>query len=298
MSFQVFLNEIERDLPSPVYLLYASDPFLLREAVRAIKRMVPENEREFNLTVFDFLLEVDGKTSFRDVVDVVNTFPFLGKRRFVVFLGNLQRLIKEDLKRLEAYVLDPAPSSVFVILHEGELRKEMRERLKASKTLSLNIREAELPSWVIHRAREKGIEVSDDAADYLLGLIGPDIGLLSAEIEKISLLGKQKISVDDIQEIIEGGGFCTPFDLVEALEEKDTEKVFRIYKTLKETTESYSLIGVLNWLYGRKFSTKSSQKRKEYFCKIFELLNSADIDIKTSGREFPMEYLLIRLLRL
>jgi len=298
MSFQAFLDEIEKDLPSPVFLLYASNSFLLREALRAIKGMVPEKERDFNLNVSDFLLEADGKTSFMDVLDVANTFPFLGKRRFVVFLGNLQRLSKEDLKRLEAYTVDPAPSSVFVIIHEGELKKELRERFKALKIFSLNIREAEIPSWIKHRASWKGIEISNEVADYMVGLIGPDLGLLSAEIEKIALLGKHKVCVDDIHEIIEGEGFSTPFDLVEALERKDTEKVFRIYRALKEKTEDYNLIGVLNWLYGRKLSTKGSQKKKEYFYRVFELLNRADRDIKTSGRDFPMEYLLLRLLRL
>ena len=298
MSFQAFLNEIEKGLPSLIYLLHASDTFLNREAIRAVKKLIPEEEREFNLHMFDFSKETDEKTSFEQIFDVADTAPFFGKRKFVIFLGNLQGLSRKDLKRLDSYISDPAPFSVLVIFHEGLLKREMRERFKRLKIISLDIREAEIPSWIRHRAKLKGLEISDDVADYLLGLKGPDLGLLSAEIEKISLLGKQKVSVDDISEIIEGGGFYTPFDLVQAIEAKNAEKVFRIYKTLRKTTENYSLIGILNWLYGRKFHTRDRQKGNEYLLKVFETLNTADIDIKSSGRDFPMEYLLVRLLRL
>jgi DNA polymerase III delta subunit len=298
MSFQAFLNEIEKGLSSPVYLLHASDTFLNREAIRAVKKLVPEEEREFNLHIFDFSQEADEKTPFEQMFDAANTAPFFGKRKFIVFLGNLQGLSKKDLKRLDSYITNPAPYSILLIFHEGALKKEMKERFRVLKIISLDIRETEIPSWIRHRAKLKGFEISDDVADYLLGLKGPDLGLLSAEIEKISLLGKQRVSVEDISEIIEGGGFYTPFDLVEALEEKDAQRVFKIYKALRETTEKYSLIGILNWLYARKLSAHSRHRGNEYLLKVFETLNTADVDIKSSGRDFPMEYLLVRLLRL
>lgn len=298
MSFQAFLKEIEKGLSSPVYLLYASDPFLHREAIGEIKKLVPHEEREFNFHVFDFSAGADEKTSFEQILDVSNTAPFFAKRRFVVSLGNLQKLSKNDLRRLDAYVSNPAPYSVLVLFHEGIFKKDMRERFRGLKILSIDIKEADIPSWIKYRGRLKGLEISDDVADYLLGTVGPDLGLLSAEIEKISFLGKQKVCVDDISEIIEGEGFYTPFDLVEALEEKNTERVFRIYKALRQTTETYNIIGILNWLYGRYLSLKRKQRGDEYFLKVFEILNRADIDIKSSGRDFPMEYLLVKLLRL
>jgi DNA polymerase-3 subunit delta len=298
MGFQAFLNEIEKGLPSSGYLFHASDTFLNREAIRAIKELVPEGEREFNLHIFDFSRETDEKISLEQLLDTANTIPFFGKRRFVVWSGNLKGLSKKDMKKMESYFSNPSPYSVLLLFHDGVLKKEMRESFRSVKIISLDIREAEIPSWIRHRAKLKGFEVSDDVADYLLGLKGPDLGLLSAELEKISLLGRQEIGIDDISGLIEGGGFYTPFDLVEALDEKNAERVFRIYKVLKETTESYSLIGILNWLYGRKLSAGGKTKGNKYFLKIFDILNKADIDIKSSGRDFPLEYLLVKLLRI
>jgi len=298
MSFQAFLNEIEKGLPHPIYLLYASDPFLNREAIRATKKFIPDEEKDFNLNIFDSSRGAGESVPFDQILSAANTAPFFGKRRFIIILGNLQGLFKKDIKKLDSYISNPAPHTVLLIFHEGALTKDMRERFKVFKTFPLDIREAEITSWIIQRARLKGLDISTDVADYLLGLLGPDLGLLAAEIEKIHLLGKQRVCVDDISEIIGGEGFYTPFDLMEALEKKNNEKVFRIYKALRETTEDYSLIGILNWLYGRKLRSKGSQKGNEYFLKVFEILNSADLDIKSSGRDFPMEYLLFRLLRL
>lgn len=298
MSFHAFLKDIQKGLPLPLYLLSASDPFLHREAIAEIKKLVLHEEREFNLHIFDFSTVGDDKTPFGQVLDVANTVPFFAKRRFLVFLGNLQKLSKNDLKRLDVYVSNPAPYAVFVLCHEGILKKDMKERFRGLKIMSIDIREADIPSWIKYRGRLKGLEISDDVVDYLLGTIGTDLGLLSAEIEKLSFLGKQKVCVDDISEIIEGEGLYTPFDLVEALEKKNTEKVFSIYKALRQTTETYSIIGILNWLYGRRLSLTRKQKGDKYFLNVFEILNKADIDIKSSGRDFPMEYLLVKLLRL
>jgi len=296
MSFQAFLHQIEKGLPSPGYLFYTSEPFLHREAIEAIKRLVPEGEKDFNLHIFDFLYSAE--VSFEQVLDVANTVPFFGKRRFVVFSGNLQKLSKKDLKRLNAYVSNPSPGSVFVILHDGVLKKEMREMFRELKPISLDIRESEIPYWIRQRAVTKGLEMSDEVANCLIGVVGPDMGLLSAEIEKISLLGKKRIDVGEISDIIAGGRLYSIFDLVDALREKDVEKVFRIYKLLRETTDDYSLIGALNWQYGRNMLSRSRPTENEYYSMIFEVLNKADIDIKSSGRTFPMEYLLIKLLRL
>jgi DNA polymerase-3 subunit delta len=300
MSFHEFFKEIEKQLPSRVYILYAYDPFLLREAVMEIKKLIPFEQRDFNFHLYDFS-SAEEKISIEQVIDVANTAPFFSTRRFIVLTGNLQKLLKNGSKRLDSYLSNPAPFSVFILCHEGVFKKELKERFKGLKIISLDIKESDLPSWVKCRARSKGFEISDNAVDYLLGSVGPDLGLLSAEIEKISLLGKSSsgvFTVDDISKIIEGDSFYTPFNLVEALKEKNIEKVFRIYKTLRQTTDAYNVIGILNWFYGRLMSMDRRDKGDEYILKTFEILHDADVDIKSSGRDFPMEYLLLKLLQL
>ncbi len=232
------------------------------------------------------------------ILDVANTVSFFGGRRFTVFTGNLQKLPKKDLERLMHYVSNPAPNNAFVMLHTGILTRDSREKFGTVKPISLDLKGAEIPSWLKQRARTNGIEMSDEATDYLIELIGPDLGLLSSEVEKISLIGKKRIDTDDLSEIVTGERLYSMFDLVNALRMKDAERVFRIYKTLRETADDYGLIGALNWQYGRSVHAEGSPAEKGYLLRVFELLHGADIDIKSSGRTFPMEYLLVKLLRL
>jgi DNA polymerase III subunit delta len=298
MSFKTFLNEIEKGLPNPFYLFYTSDPFLQREAIAAIKRLVPEPERDFNLHIFDLSATGDESVSLGQILNVVNTVSFFGGKRFTIAAGNIQKLSKKELETLNEYALHPAFGTLFVIIHLGVFSKEGKEKFRILKPASLDIRESEIPYWIKKRGEIKGVELSNDAIDYLIGLIGPDLGLLASEIEKISLIGKKRIETDDIADIVTGEKLYGIFDLVDALRQKDAEKVFRIYKSLKETSDDYSLIGALNWQYGRTLRAETTRSEKEYFLKVFELLNRTDIEIKSSGRAFPIEYLLFRLLRL
>jgi DNA polymerase III subunit delta len=298
MSFKAFLSEVEKGLPKPFYLFFTEDPFLQREAVEAIKRLVPETERDFNLHVFDLLPSGDVNLSFGEIINVANTVSFFGGRRFTIVTGNIQKLPKKELEKLNDYASNPAEGSVFLVIHQGVFSKEGREKFRNLKPVALDIRETEIPYWMKKRAEIKGIDLSNDAIDYLIGLIGPDLGLLSSEIEKISLLGGKSIGVKDIADIVTGGRLYGIFDLVNALRQQDADKVFRIYRSLRETAEDYSLIGALNWQYGRNLQPQSDRAQKDYFLQVFELLNSTDIDIKSSGRVFPIEYLLFRLLKL
>jgi DNA polymerase-3 subunit delta len=254
-------------------------------------------QREFNLHVFDLSIQ-DENLSFAQTLDVASTVSFFGGRRFTIFIGNLQKFLKKDIERLNDYISKPAPDSVLLMIHNGALSKEAREKFVALRPVSLDIKGSEIPHWIKQRAVIKGVEISDEASDYLIGIVGPDPGLLAAEIEKISLLGKKRIDVDVFADIVAGGKLYSIFDLVNALRERDSEKVFKIYKTLRETAEDYSLIGALNWQYARNMRSRNSQAENKYLLKVFELLNKADIDIKSSGRTFPMEYLLVKLLRL
>jgi len=189
--------------------------------------------------------------------------------------------------------------------YAGTLKKEMKESTKGLKTICLDIRENDLPVWIKEKARQKGIAIKDDAVEYLIGVVGDDIGLLSSEVEKLASFGNETITISGIKEIVEGSRDYSVFDLTNALREKNIEKVFRIYKTLSETTEPYSLLGAINWHYSSvasrndKMSMQANDMRqRKVFSRAFELLNDADIQIKTSGSAYPMEHLLIRLLRL
>jgi len=296
MSYKNLLDEIKKGLPSQNYLLNSSDRFLHAEAVSLIKGLVPPEELDFNFQSFDMLAAEQEKTAFDQILDVMNTVPFFSGRKYVV-IENSQKIAKKDLKKLEGYLQSPSGSSVLVLLYEGSLKKDAKESLRGVRQISLDIREGDMPAWIVEKANLKGLQLSKDAAEYLLAMIGPDLGMLSTEIEKLTLVGKPEIEKGDIAEIIEGKRIFGAFDLINAIRARDKEKVFRIYSILRETEEPYGLLGALNWQYAQMLGEKNSPKERNYLYEVFRLLNSADLGIKTGGF-YPFELLLIKLLRL
>ncbi len=296
MSYKNLLDEIKKGLPSQSYLLTSSDRFLHAEAVLLIKGLVPPEELDFNFQSFDILASEQEKTAFDQILDVLNTVPFFTGRKYVV-LENSQKIAKKDIKKLETYLQSPSGSSVLVLLYEGSLKKDAKESFRGVKQISLDIRESDMPAWIMEKAKLKSLKLSGDAAQYLLAVIGPDLGMLSTEIEKLTLVGKPEIEKGDIAEIIEGKRIFGAFDLINAIRDRDKEKVFRIYSILRETEEPYGLLGALNWQYAQMLGEKNSPKERNYLYDVFRLLNSADLGIKTGGF-YPFELLLVKLLRL
>ncbi len=296
MSIKTFLQEIDKGLTSPAYLLYADNEYMIEEALSSVKKTIPETEMPFNFNVFD-MDSADSIPTVGEITDTLNTVSFFGSRRYVV-VRNLQKISAKEFKKFQFYIANPSLNSVFLMSYTGTLKKEMKESTKGLKTICLDMRENDLPVWIKEKIRQKGITIKDDAVGYLIGVVGDDIGLLSSEIEKLASFGNETITISGIKEIVEGSRDYSVFDLTNALREKNIEKVFRIYRTLSETTEPYNLLGAINWQYGKMSMQANDTRQRKDFSRAFEILNDADIQIKTSGGTYPMEHLLVRLLQL
>jgi len=296
VAYRDLLDAVKKGLPAKSYMLTAADRFLHVEAARLVKDLVPPAERDFNFHPFDLLSSDKDKTSFEQILDVMNTVPFFAGRKYVL-IENFQKAAKKDMKKLADYLLNPSETTALVLLHEGSLKKDTKEVLKGVKHIVLDIREGEIPAWISATARLKGLNVSRAAAEYLLAVIGPNLGMISTEIEKFQLIGKTSIETDDIRELIEGKRTYGAFDLIHALRERDAERAFAIYAVLRETEEAFSLLGALNWHYAQLLNERNSPAERDYLYSVFRLLNRADMGIKTGGF-YPLELLLVELLRL
>ena len=249
MSIKTFLQEIDKGLTSPAYLLYADNEYMIEEALSSVKKTIPETEMPFNFNVFD-MDSADSVPTAGEITNTLNTVSFFGSRRHVV-VKNLHKISAKEFKKFQSYIANPSPDSVFLMFYAGALKKEMKESTKGLNAICLDIRENDLHVWIKEKIRQKGIAIKDDALGYLIGVVGDDIGLLSSEVEKLASFGNETITISGIKEIVEGSRDYSVFDLTNALREKNVEKVFRIYRTLYGTTEPYNLLGAINWQYSK-----------------------------------------------
>jgi DNA polymerase-3 subunit delta len=301
MSIKQFQQELSKGLPSPVYLLYSSEDFLLYEALSAVKGR--QNDADvFNFDVYD-IKSPDDNTPMEQIIDILNTLPFLSERRTVV-IKNVQKLPKADTRKLEGYLASPSPATLLVMLHEGASPKLFDPAtLKNVHTVALSIPEREIPLWIKMNAKKRGITLTDQAIEYLINFVGTDLGMLYAEIEKLSCLDTSRaIEKDDIKGTIYSGADYNAFDLVDALKRRNAREVFSILENVVRNQDPQMLLGAINYQYSRQYSShaaahKSSEKASAGSFEVFRLLHEADADIKSSHK-FVIESLLFKLLRL
>lgn len=286
MGLNHYITEIKKGLNAPAYLLYGESHFLLKEALFMTSGIVPKENRDFCLDIID--MEETDRPSIDNIIDILNTMPFLSEKRFVI-VENAQLMKKKETSLIGEYISDPSPHSVLLLLHLGKLREDFKEISQRVKYISVDIRPQDIPSWLREKARQRGMELTDGAIDYLIGITGQDIGLISSEIEKITLLGKGHIDANDISGIVRNEGDHDVFELIEAIKKNDRERVFRILRSLLNSVEPFSILGALNWHFSRI--------KEEDIGRVFNLLHEADLALKVSGGKYPLEYFFIRLLQ-
>ncbi|GAB4488205.1 MAG: DNA polymerase III subunit delta [Thermodesulfovibrionales bacterium] len=296
MSYRNFLDEVRKGLPAGNYLFTVSDRFLQTEAISCVKRRVPAAELDFNFHVFDLVPAGAERTPFEQILDVLNTPPFFTGRKFVI-VENSQKLLKQDAQKLGRYLANPSPGSVLLLFCDGAVKKDLKDALGRTKQIPLDLKEREMPLWLIEKAKEKGYTLNESTANYLLGIIGPDLGMLSSEIEKLMLIGKKEVGEEEIDEIVEAKRSYSAFALVDALRARDAERALRICRVLLETEEPFSILGALNWQYSQFLAVRKTAAEREKDLQIFRLLSEADGQIKSSGGICPLELLLMKLLK-
>lgn len=289
MSIKRFQQELGQGLPAPVYLFHSTESFLLYEVLSALRER-SAGDGGFNFDVYDSK-SPDDTAPMEQIVDLLNTLPFLASRRTVV-IKNVQKLPKKELAKLEGYLRAPSPAALLVLLHEGTTPKLFDAALlKGVATIALELTERELPAWITAQAKKKGLQLTGEAVDYMIGVVGTDLGMLAAEIEKLSFLGAAStLTLADIKGMFYAGAEQSAFDLVNALRRRDRREVFRILVQVSRDQDPQMLLGALNYHYARHYAGQAEG------AEVFGLLHEADLALKSSHK-FVLEELLVKLLR-
>ena len=291
MSTREFREEQKKGFPGPAYLFISRDRFLLSEALLVIRSLIPQDQRDFLFHSFDLLSPESEKMPVEQIIDIANTVPFFGSRQFVV-IDNVQKLLKKDSQALARYLAKPSDLTALVLLCHGSPKKETKELPAAARSIELDVSEKEIPRWLVEKAKSAGRSIAPGAAQYLLELIGPDLGMLSSELDKLMLLGEGELNREAIREIVEAKRSYNAFKLTDALRDGRSADAFRTYRSLRETEDSYAVMGAINWHFSREAGGRSSGAD----LRTFGILHDADAGIKTTGGAYTLELALARLL--
>ncbi|HEY9340028.1 MAG TPA: DNA polymerase III subunit delta [Hanamia sp.] len=250
MSTLSIITSWKKNIFKPIYWLEGDEEFFIDEVMDyAEKKILPEAEASFNLTVFY------GKdANWADIINACRRYPMFAERQVVV-LKEAQQM--KDIDKLEPYVENPLGSTVLVVSYKG---KTLDGRSKLSKLvkkngeifLSKKIYENQLPAWTNGYLQSKGFQITPRALTLLVDHVGNDLSRIANEIDKLSVnvSAEKSITEDDIEKYIGVSKEYNIFELQHALSVKDHAKAMRIIQYFEANPKAVPIQLVLPSLYG------------------------------------------------
>lgn len=201
----------------PIYAVYGDDLFLRREILKAVRAAVLPGDDE-DLSVVRFL---GSEATLADVLDELRTLPFFSKARLVL-VDDADPFVTAHRKELEAYAEHPAERGVLVLVVRTWPGSTRLAKLVEKVGLAVEckgLQERQLLPWLVHVAKSRYHAALDNgAAELLVELVGPEVGLLATEVEKLAVYvgTRGKIHREDVARMVGAGRIETVWKVLEA----------------------------------------------------------------------------------
>ncbi len=216
-SFALLRRSLDAGEPAPVYLIHGNEPLLIDRATEMIGRVAAAADPSgMNRQVFP-----GEESEARDIALAAAAYPMLGTKRLVI-LKDAEKL--GDTAPLEAYVRNPSPTTVLVVVTpKPDFRQKLFQALKEKAVLV----ECKTPyddrigEWIEAEVRGVGKSIEAEAAELLRLSVGSSLSELSNELEKLyTYVGDRKeITAGDVAAVVGVSRQYSVFDLQRAFGE-------------------------------------------------------------------------------
>ena len=203
----------------PVCAVFGDEPFLMRHAVATLQKHLLGEEADVDMAAIEF----DGKVAdLREVLDELATPSLFGGGPRLVRVEQADEFVTRNRSRLEAYV--ERPMSTGVLLLEVTKWPSNTRLYKAIDKAGLQI-ECKSPSasrlarWLVDWGRQRyDVQVESAAADAMLDLSEPEMGLLDQELSKVaSAVGPNgTVTVGQVEELVGSWRTKSAWDMLDA----------------------------------------------------------------------------------
>jgi DNA polymerase III delta subunit len=220
----------------PAYLICGDDDAKI-DAWRARVRRRAEDERgPGGLETFDARASEPA-----EIVGALSALTFDPGTRYVL-VDDVGAWKAGELGPLEAILAEMPPDTVLVAIARGKALKQLS---KAVEQAGGEVREYpapkpwELPKWILERGRELGLQVDQEAAKELVGLVGTSQQRLSRELEKLELAvhPSTSITVADVELLAASDTAPQAYDLADALVAGDLRATLALAEQLESHGE-------------------------------------------------------------
>jgi DNA polymerase-3 subunit delta len=311
------------------YLFLGEEDFLKESELERLRsKFLDKATRELNYSVFH---AKEKDFNIKDMLDMLNTAPFMSKKRFVV-LKDADSLADRDKESVLFYLRNQKESSIFIIDSRANKINEgfILEASKLAKTVNVRrLTDSEIMPWLTKKARLANKKIDMTAASLIKENLPNDLNVLSSSMDNLILYtGKRpNITRQDVEKVISATPMNTSFDLLDAIEKRDSKKALNVFNSIQryKKREIDLLLGLLSWqfrmllrlkellriknrmdaqrelrLYGYKFDQimrYAARFTKKEILRVLSEILKADNDIKTGEMlpRFVLERLILRI---
>jgi DNA polymerase-3 subunit delta len=186
----------------PLYVLFGDEPFLKRQVLLALRKRALGDESDDSAVS----VHPGDKANFAAVYDELETAPFFHPRRLVM-VENADPFVTRFRGTLEKKVGDlPATGILVLDVKTWAANTKLYKLVGDDSAIACKAPAAyRLPQWCATWCRaQHGKELPPQAASLLVDLVGPEMGLLAQEIEKLAIFVGQraKIDVADVDRLV------------------------------------------------------------------------------------------------
>lgn len=219
---------------APVYYIHGAEGILKDEALALIlDRALDPGTRDFNL---DFVSAQQLDPA--QLPATCATLPMMAERRVVV-LRDVEAWKRKSKAKLPAvqYLDKPMPDTVLVIV-QGNDDDPDEEFASRCATIECTAPVGDqLEAWLDERLSAHGVTVAPDAREHLIRATGGDLGLLTAEVQKLSGLDNTApIDAKTVGDMVGIRFGETVDDWRDAVLRDDTSRALSLIPKLLETT--------------------------------------------------------------
>ncbi len=213
-----YLSEPQKHPPCPVCVLFGDEPYLKREVLLALRREVlGTGDGEFQFTAFE-----GSSARWREVLDELSTLAMFGGGKRLALVDEADEFVTRHRPELEDYAASPRPKSVLALdVKQWPTNTRLYKKV-ATDGLAIECKAPKpdaIARWLAGWAKQKhGAQLAPAAADMLVDLLGPELGLLDQELEKLALLAGQggKVSAELVQRSVGSWRAKTAWDMLDA----------------------------------------------------------------------------------
>ena len=254
-----YLAAPDKHPASGVNVLFGDDPFLRALTLAELRSQLAAGRDEVQLTTFG------PTTAWRDVADELATSSlFGGGGKRLVMLEDADDFVSAHRERLEDYVAKPKSASALILcVDTWAANTRLYKAVDASgHQVNCNVptnprsksKEPDVPKiakWLIAWAKSQHkIALDSAAADELVQIVGPHLGVLDQDLAKLALYVPTggKVTPAMVKEIVGGWRLRTAWQMLDdAADGKVAAALTELDHLLKSGSEPQAIFGQISW---------------------------------------------------